>query len=76
MGDGRYRRRMATSERCDSCGGEASDTVALHRVYVTPAAWDTEEKVQVLDEVERWCSACRSHYPHQEVVEGGQAPTG
>ena len=35
--------RVATTERCDSCGGESSDTVALHRVYVTPAAWDTEE---------------------------------
>jgi hypothetical protein len=70
--------RVATTERCDSCGGESSDTVALHRVYVTPAAWDTEEKVQVLDEVERWCSACRTHYPHQELAGGdaGAEPSG
>ncbi len=44
--------------------------VALHRVYVTPGAWDTEEKVEVLPDVERWCSACRSHYPHQELTGG------
>jgi len=58
----------ATSERCDSCGGEATDVVALHRVYVTPVAWDTEEKVEVQGDVERWCSACRSHYPYQELA--------
>jgi len=36
-------------------------------VYVTPAAWDTEEKVEVDDEVEQWCFPCRSHYPHQPL---------
>ena len=39
----------------------------MHRVYVTPEAWDTEEKVEVVDEVERWCFPCRTHYPHVEV---------
>jgi hypothetical protein len=39
----------------------------VHRVYVTPAAWDTEERVDVLDEVERWCFPCRSQYPHQPL---------
>ena len=39
----------------------------MHRVYVTPETWDTEGKVEVVDEVERWCFVCRSHYPHQPV---------
>ena len=52
-------------ERCDSCGSEAVDVAPVRRMYVTPAAWDAEEKVEVLDEVERWCSPCRTHYPHQ-----------
>ena len=39
----------------------------MHRVYVTPESWDTEGKVDVVDEIERWCFVCRSHYPHQEV---------
>jgi hypothetical protein len=53
--------------RCTSCGSEAADVVDVHRVYVTPAAWDTEEKVEVVDEVEHWCFPCRTHYPHEEV---------
>lgn len=52
---------------CDSCGETDAELEAVHRVYVTPAAWDTEEKVEVLDDVERWCFPCRTHYPHQEV---------
>jgi len=52
---------------CDSCGSPDDDLVAVHRVYVTPAAWDTEEKVEVVDEVEQWCFPCRSHYPHQPL---------
>ena len=53
--------------RCESCGREDEDVVAVHRVYVTPETWDTEGKVDVVDEVEQWCFVCRSHYPHQEV---------
>ena len=55
--------------QCDSCGRDEpeADVLAVHRVYVTPAAWDTEERIEVVDEVERWCFPCRSHYPHQEV---------
>lgn len=52
---------------CESCGARDDDLVAVHRVYVTPEAWDTEEKIEVVDEVERWCFPCRSLYPHQEV---------
>lgn len=50
---------------CDSCGDEAVEAVALHRIYLTPEAWDQEEKVEVLDAVERWCFPCRTSYPHQ-----------
>lgn len=57
----------AMSETCDSCGGIEDDLVAVRRVYVTPEAWDTPGKVEVVDEVERWCYPCRTHYPHQEV---------
>lgn len=54
-------------ESCESCGAPADDLVAVHRVYVTPEAWDAEEKVDVVDEIERWCFPCRSLYPHQEI---------
>jgi DNA-directed RNA polymerase subunit N (RpoN/RPB10) len=54
--------------RCTSCGDEAADVIAVRRVYVTPEAWDTEERVEVVDEVEHWCFPCRTHYPHQEVA--------
>ena len=41
----------------------------MHRVYLTPETWDTEGKVDIVEEVEQWCFSCRSHYPHQEVEE-------
>ena len=53
--------------RCDSCGSEGVEVLAVHRVYVTPEAWDTEGKVDVQEDVERWCFPCRTHYPHQEL---------
>jgi hypothetical protein len=52
---------------CESCGSPAEDLVAVHRMYVTPESWDSEEKVEVVAEVERWCFPCRTHYPHQVV---------
>ncbi|MGK2947933.1 MAG: hypothetical protein ACSLFP_05120 [Acidimicrobiales bacterium] len=58
---------MAATERCDSCGDDDVEVVALHRLYVTPEAWDQEEKVEMVQEVERWCSVCRTHYPHALV---------
>ncbi|HET6954060.1 MAG TPA: hypothetical protein VFI47_27080 [Acidimicrobiales bacterium] len=57
-------------DACDSCGAPDDDLLAVHRVYVTPAAWDAEEKVDVVEGVERWCFPCRSHYPHQPL-DGG-----
>jgi hypothetical protein len=59
---------------CDSCGTEAVEVQPVHRAYVTPEAWDTEGKVEVLDDVERWCFPCRTHYPHQEIAGPGTAP--
>ena len=59
---------MASSTgTCESCGSEAVALEAVRRVYVTPAAWDAEERADVQDEVEHWCFPCRTHYPHQEV---------
>lgn len=53
---------------CDSCGtDDCDDLLALHRLYITPEAWDTEGSVTKVDEVERWCAACRSSYPHVPV---------
>jgi hypothetical protein len=53
---------------CESCGrDDATDLAKVNRVYVTPEAWDTEGKVEKLDEVETWCFACRTHYPHEEL---------
>ena len=55
------------TSRCDSCGRDDEEVVSVRRVYVTPETWDTEGKVDIVDEVEQWCFACRTHYPHQEV---------
>jgi hypothetical protein len=46
--------------------------LAVHRVYVTPAAWDAQERIDVIEDVERWCPSCRSTYPHQ--LEGNAEP--
>jgi len=54
---------------CESCGRDDEDVAAVHRMYVTPEAWDTPGTEKVLDEVEHWCFACRSHYPHVVVTE-------
>jgi hypothetical protein len=41
----------------------------VHRVYVTPDSWDSEGKTTRLEEVEWWCFACCTHYPHEPVEE-------
>lgn len=50
---------------CDSCGVEEAVLHAVRRKYVTVADWDREGSERVLDEVERWCFACLTHYPHE-----------
>lgn len=58
---------MHETGTCDSCGSEGVDVRSVHRAYVTPEAWDTEEKVEIVDATERWCYPCRTHYPHAEA---------
>ena len=56
------------SGSCDSCGEVGcDDLLALHRLYVTPEAWDTEGSVTKVEDIERWCAACRANYPHVPV---------
>ena len=52
---------------CESCGAEEDDLVDVHRKYVTAAAWDQEQTERILPDVERWCFACLTHYPHVPV---------
>jgi hypothetical protein len=44
---------------------------AVRRRYVVPEAWDTPGSEKVLDEVERWCVPCLTHYPHVLVDDPG-----
>ncbi|MEM9611507.1 MAG: hypothetical protein AAF962_06895 [Actinomycetota bacterium] len=50
---------------CDSCGRDDEPTTEVRRIYITPAAWDTEEKVTKAPDTELWCDVCRTHYPHE-----------
>ena len=52
---------------CESCARPDDDLAEVHRMYVVPAAWDTEGSEKVLEETEIWCFSCRSLYPHQPV---------
>ena len=54
-------------EACESCGAPDGDLRPVHRVYL-----DTDGQGRVvgerrLDEVERWCLVCRTHYPHEDL---------
>jgi hypothetical protein len=49
---------------CESCGADESELFAVRRRYVVPDSWETPGSERVLDDVERWCFACCSHYPH------------
>ena len=60
---------VPVTSTCDSCGAEEHELHAVHRQYVTPAEWDTPGREVTLDEVERWCYSCLTHYPHV-LVEG------
>jgi hypothetical protein len=60
---GQYRAPMT----CDSCGADEPVLYGVHRMYVTPADWDTEAREITLPEVEQWCFACCTHYPHRPV---------
>jgi len=68
MGAGTFPPLRGPLGPCDSCGRDSTDLEQVHRVYVTPESWDTEEKAEVQSDVEAWCFPCRTHYPHQEVA--------
>jgi hypothetical protein len=50
---------------CESCGAEVAGVEAVHRKYVTPADQDREPAQRVLPDVEHWCFACLTQYPHE-----------
>lgn len=53
---------------CESCGSDdVGGLTEVQRIYVTPAAWDTEEKVKPAEGTEHWCDTCMLHYPHQVI---------
>lgn len=66
------------SGTCQSCGQpDCDDLVTLQRIYLRPGRGAGEGEAEVLrtDDIERWCAACRTHYPHQVVSEAdGAAP--
>lgn len=53
---------------CESCGGDADRLHPVRRKYVTVGSWDQEASERVVDEVEHWCFACLTHYPHEPAV--------
>jgi hypothetical protein len=54
---------------CENCATPDDELIAVHRVYVTPEAWDSPEaSAKVMDEVEHWCVSCCTQYPH--ILEG------
>jgi len=61
----RAARSIVPGMTCESCGAEGQELQPVHRKYVSPAAWDQVPAEQVLPDVERWCFACLTHYPHE-----------
>jgi hypothetical protein len=53
---------------CESCGRDDEVLTVVRRIWVTPAAWDTEGSVKP-GELEAWCATCVVHYPHQEAAD-------
>ena len=50
---------------CDSCGAENEALQPVHRKYVAVAGWETESSERVVADIEHWCVACLTHYPHE-----------
>jgi hypothetical protein len=55
---------MAETTSCDSCGADGDQLQRVRRKYVVPGSWDQDASERVVDEVEHWCFACLTHYPH------------
>ena len=56
-----------TPRVCENCAYPDEELVLVRRVYVTPETWDTPGTHRRLDDVEHWCFACCTHYPHERV---------
>lgn len=52
---------------CTSCGADVDQVHAIRRKYVTAAGSDQEPTERIVDEIEHWCFACLTHYPHEIV---------
>ncbi|MDQ6840336.1 MAG: hypothetical protein M3137_18865 [Actinomycetota bacterium] len=52
----------ATIGTCDNCGSDDETLRPVCRTYLVPEA-------VTLEEIEQWCGACRSQYPHAEPPE-------
>jgi len=52
---------------CESCGRDDEALTEVRRIYVTPASWDTDAKIEPANGTERWCSVCLTHYPHDRL---------
>jgi hypothetical protein len=50
---------------CESCGADVAAVQAVRRKYVTAGALDHQPTERVLADVEHWCIACLTHYPHE-----------
>ena len=57
------------SGNCENCARDDAELVEVHRVYVTPAAWDTEGSSTEVETTEWWCFSCRSIYPHRVAAD-------
>ncbi|MFN0092965.1 MAG: hypothetical protein ACKVWR_22240 [Acidimicrobiales bacterium] len=53
--------------RCESCGRDDEQLVAVRRVYVMQGDADGSEIVEIVEDPESWCEVCMVHYPHQLV---------
>ena len=65
VGQGKYRKSVSEFDErgsCESCGTDNEVVYRVRREYLSsePGGANT-----VLPDVERWCFACCTHYPHQ-----------
>jgi hypothetical protein len=49
---------------CDSCGADEPRLLPVRRVYLATGEGGV---AQVQPDVEEWCMACLSQYPHEPV---------
>ena len=55
--------------KCHNCDFEENDLAAVHRVYVTPEAWDMDPSIRVDTDLEWWCVSCLTQYPSEPAEE-------